>query len=101
MFEIAAAKTEPNRHTVDKVLALYSWIEPTTLFTRIDASPSATHGYGVLAGTHETSEKPAYPKATQISEGSLYIAVAYEHRSTRTVPGLVHMYKHTQGGLAT
>lgn len=52
-----------------------------------------------MAGTVESVKLPAFPKhRTQLAAGVI-CNVEYEHRATRTVPALVHMYKHARGGL--
>lgn len=40
MFELAAEVDAPNRHITGKVVAPFSWIEPTSLFRHMDTSLS-------------------------------------------------------------
>lgn len=99
MFNMAASSAG-NRHTCFDVVAPYYWIEPTSLFQKKDSGPATREGHGLMCGTFERSESDAYPKARITVNDSSELGVAFEYRSVRTTPGLVHMYLTRGDGLA-
>nr|BBZ90081.1 coat protein [Red algae totivirus 1] len=99
MMMSSAQVAQDSRHLRNAVVSPYFWVEPSTLFRKVDSSAATREGYGVLAGTIDSSTKSAFPKAEILVDGAHKIGVSYEHRSVRATPGLVHCYMHASDGM--
>lgn len=89
-----------NSHTVGPVVAPFFWVEPTSLFKHMDKTKATAESFGVLVGVNEHITRNAFPGADLLVPGGEWKGMAYEHRCTRAVPGLVHFYKRGADGLA-
>lgn len=82
-----------NRHLSQAVVSPYYWIEPTSLFDKVDDSSATASGFGVMCGVSQPVTRPYFEQVSVMSPGSCVSQIVVLQRSAR-VSGAVLLHKN-------